>query len=295
MIIFPNRDAVIENIKQNLANQDYNKKVEIDDPHMTSEESMRRINEYFRKRNTLLGKVKNICARTIYQAVTWAENTNTQIVGMDNLKVLDPKQGAIITSNHFNPLENTIIRRFVQRTKTHKRLFIISQDTNLGMKGLVGFLMNNLDIIPLGKSINYLGKTFPDAVKHVIDKGNYILIYPEEEMWFNYRKPRPFKRGTYYYAAKVNAPIISCFVELRDLPSFEPNSDDKIHRVQAILHVLPVIFPDSNKSVKENSYAMMKQDYQQKKDAYEKAYGKSLTYDFSPEDIAGWVGPDKQK
>lgn len=293
MIIFPNRDAVIDNIKQNLKEEKYNSKVEIGDPQMTPEESMQRITEYFKKRETFTGKAKNFCARFIYAAVTWIENINTEVVGMENLKVLDPQQGAIITSNHFNPLENTIIRRFVQKTKTHKRLFIISQDTNLGMKGLVGFLMNNLDIIPMSQSINYLGHTFPKALQKVIDEGNYILIYPEEEMWFNYRKPRPFKRGTYYYAAKINAPIISCFVEMQDLKSFEPNSNKKIHRVKSTLHVLPIIFPDPNKSVKENSIEMMNKDYQQKKAAYEKAYGKKLTYDFDPSDIAGWVGPQK--
>nr|WP_321315792.1 lysophospholipid acyltransferase family protein [uncultured Ligilactobacillus sp.] len=295
MIIFPNRDAVIKNIQKNVANKEYNKKVEIDDPQMTTKESINRINEYFRKRATPIGKVKNLCARAIYRGVTWVENRHTEVVGLENLTALDRKKGAIITTNHFNPLENTVIRRFMNKAKLHKRLFIISQDTNLAMKGLVGFLMNNYDIIPLSKSINYLGQTFPKILKKIINDGNYVLIYPEEEMWFNYRKPRPLKRGTYFYAAKINAPIISCFVELKDLPSFEPNTNDTIHRVKAIVHVLPVIFPDPNKSAKENSLRMMEQDYNQKKEAYEKAYGKKLTYDFEPEDIAGWVEPNADK
>lgn len=289
MLIFPNRKQVIDNIKQNLADHEYNKKVEIGDPQLTLEESMKRINEYYRKRTTLIGKVKNLCARGLYGAITKIENSTTEIIGMENLQVLKPNQGAIITSNHFNPLENTIIESLVKKTKTHKHLYIISQDTNLEMKGLVGFFMNNLDIIPMSKSINYLGRQFPQKLHEVIDNGDYILIYPEEEMWFNYRKPRPPKRGTYYYAAKINAPIISCFVELRNLDSFEPKTAEKIHRVKAILHVLPVIFPDSNKSVKENSYLMMNKDYEQKKAAYEQAYNKPLTYEFDPEDIAGWA------
>ncbi len=33
---------------------------------------------------------------------------------------------------------------------------------------------------------------------------------------------------------------------------------------------------------------MMKKDYKQKKEAYEKAYGKPLEYAFEPSDIAGW-------
>ena len=35
---------------------------------------------------------------------------------------------------------------------------------------------------------------------------------------------------------------------------------------------------------------MCEQDFNQKKEAYEKAYGKELNYDFEYEDIAGWIG-----
>ena len=48
-------------------------------------------------------------------------------------------------------------------------------------------------------------------------------------------------------------------------------------------------YPDPNLSVRENSIAMMNLDYEQRKEAYEQAYGKKLTYDFEPADIAGWV------
>jgi hypothetical protein len=34
-------------------------------------------------------------------------------------------------------------------------------------------------------------------------------------------------------------------------------------------------------------------DYKQRVEAYEKAYKKKLTYDFSQDDIAGWRNPKK--
>ena len=40
---------------------------------------------------------------------------------------------------------------------------------------------------------------------------HWVLIYPEQEMWFNYRKPRPPKRGSYFYAAEAEVPIILVF------------------------------------------------------------------------------------
>ena len=82
------------------------------------------------------------------------------------------------------------------------------------------------------------------------------MIYPEQEMWFNYRKPRYLKPGAYYYASKYNVPIISCFIEIID---------------------------------KENAAWMSERDYSQKKEAYEKAYNKKLDYKFEDDDIAGWI------
>jgi len=35
---------------------------------------------------------------------------------------------------------------------------------------------------------------------------------------------------------------------------------------------------------------MMQTDYEQKKAAYEKAYGKAVDYTFDLSDIAGWIG-----
>ncbi len=35
---------------------------------------------------------------------------------------------------------------------------------------------------------------------------------------------------------------------------------------------------------------MMEKDYEQKKSAYERIYGKKCTYEFAKEDIAGWIG-----
>ena len=54
------------------------------------------------------------------------------------------------------------------------------------------------------------------------------------------------------------------------------------------LLLLDVMMPDPNKTIRENSIYMRDRDYELKKQAYEKAYGKELTYDFDITDIAGW-------
>lgn len=59
----------------------------------------------------------------------------------------------------------------------------------------------------------FMETEFPNQIKNALDENKLVLIYPEQEMWFNYRKPRPCKRGAYLYAVKFNVPVISLFVE----------------------------------------------------------------------------------
>ena len=64
--------------------------------------------------------------------------------------------------------------------------------------------------------------------------------------------------------------------------------NDEFSQVKYIIHVLKPIYPDASLSIRENSIKMAEIDYNQKKEAYEKYYGKALTYDFSYDDIAGY-------
>ena len=34
---------------------------------------------------------------------------------------------------------------------------------------------------------------FMKAVDTILQRGDYILIYPEQSMWWNYKKPKPLK------------------------------------------------------------------------------------------------------
>ena len=147
--------------------------------------------------------------------------------------------------------------------------------------------MNYVGTIPLVNSPNYIGNEFIKHLHDALDKNSWVLIYPEQEMWWNYRKPRKLQRGAYYFAAKQNVPVISTFVEIQDLPRLEKKNPD-FYQTKYIVHVLPVIYPDVTLNLKKRSEKMMEQDYEQKVAAYERVYGKKLDYDFTPWDIAGW-------
>lgn len=284
MILGDRREEVIQNIRRAAQNGEFNIKVELNDPVLTSEQSAEIIQRYLSNHNTLKYEVKSFCARQTANAVTWGINRHTEIVGIENACGITG--GAFVTSNHFSPIDNTVIRHFIKKIGK-KRINIVSQETNLAMTGAMGFLMNYADIIPIANSFHYMQRDFVKILTELLEKDEYILIYPEQEMWFNYRKPRPLKHGAYYYAAKLNAPIISCFVEMQNL---DEEDTDGFCKVKYIVHVLPALYPDPEKSIKANSLEMCEKDYEQKKVAYEKAYGKPLDYTFDETDIAGWMG-----
>ena len=82
-------------------------------------------------------------------------NKDTEIVGLEKLP--DMSKGVIITSNHFGPLENTIIRYLVKKHGNGK-IKVVSQVTNFAMTGPIGLLMNYADTIPISEEPRYLAR-----------------------------------------------------------------------------------------------------------------------------------------
>lgn len=283
MIFGDNRRAVIENIRTCAENGDFHSKVELGDPVLSAEQNRNITDAYLENRKRLTFKLKTAIAVTMAQIATRMINKNTEIVGLE--KIPQNLGGVLITSNHFSPVENTVIRHLTN-TLGRRRLNIISQTTNFAMPGVIGFLMNYADTIPISTEPRYLARDFLSVLKEkLVLRKEAVLLYPEQEMWFNYRKPRPPKGGAYFFAAKLNVPIISCFVEIVDMPK---DDTPEFRQVKYILHVLDVLFPDAEKSVRENTEILSELDYALKKACYETVYGKKLTYTFENSDIAGW-------
>ena len=112
MIIGENKEAVIENIKKATESEEFNKKVEVNDPNLSDEQRDEIINKYLSRRKKITYRLNNRTARMIADTVSWSENKVTEIKGLENIKDIDT--GAIITSNHFNPLDSLIIRKLVK-------------------------------------------------------------------------------------------------------------------------------------------------------------------------------------
>ena len=279
------RRGVIESIKTYAENGDFYQKVEPGDPVLSPSQIHAITARYLAGRTDTVFRIKSCVARAAANIACRVLNRDTDICGLDSVSV--PEGGLIITSNHFSPMENTVIRLLCK--KLNKKLSIVCQASNFAMTGLVGFLMNYADTIPLSAESHYLARDFLSILKESLaEEHRAILLYPEQEMWFHYRKPRPPKSGAYFYAAKLGAPILSCFVEIRDK---DEDANEEFKKVRCILHVLGVLMPDPALSVKENTERLQEADFALKKACYERVYQKPLTYRFDPSDIAGWKNP----
>lgn len=276
---------LVENIRNAIEEGNLNKKIEEGDPILTDEQREKIINQFDNLKTSLRNRTQAYLTRNIADVMTEVINRETEIVGLENIEHIDG--GAIITSNHFSKIDNTIIRYLLHKIGRRKqRFYIIIQETNVMMPGSLGWLMRNCYTIPISKNADYMINNFAPSLEKILKNNDYVLIYPEEEMWFNYRKPRELKIGAYHYAAKFDVPIIPCFIEIIEKDTI---NNSGFYDLKYRLHVLKPIYPDTTLPFKERKEKMRDMDYEMRVHAYEEIYGRKLTSEFNPkEDIAGW-------
>lgn len=199
------------------------------------------------------------------------------VKGYENLEGFN--EGAVITCNHMHHFDNyAILLAFKQYYKKLK-LFRVIKDANFALPGILGIMMRNCNTLPInqeGKNKKTVFKCF-NAVKQLVENKNYkVLIYPEQSMWWNYRKPRPLKNGAFLMAANAKANIIPCFITLNDS---EILGSDGFPVQEFTVNILPVIKYNPDLSAAVNAENMMKENYEAWKNTYEKTYGRILTYE----------------
>ena len=289
MIFGLHRRQVIANIKRNVAKKQFNSKAELHDPVLSKEQTTEIVKKYWKHTSSIGYRIVNPAVRGIFALASQILTGRCKIDGLENLPNTPT---AFVTGNHYNQFDVLLMKKLAM--KKHERLFIIVEASNLAMPYLIGWAVRNFDSFPIDNNFRYLSRIFPKKLAQTLTKTCWILIYPEQELWFNYRKPRPLKKGAYYFAAKLNQPIISTFTEIRTTSRRELFHRD-FYKTRKILHVLPTIYPDPNLKMSENVNRMWQKDYAQKKAAYEKYYGKKLNTDFSYDDIAGFSPKDNKK
>lgn len=197
-----------------------------------------------------------------------------EINGIENFCAV--KSGAILTCNHFSVYDNYAIYRAIRDHIPKKsRLYKVIREGNYtNFPGLFGFLFRHCNTLPLSSNSQTM-KKFLRAVSTLLARGEKILIYPEQAMWWNYKKPRPLQSGAFTLASRNNVPIIPCFITMEDTEK----EQEEGYKVQAYtIWFLPPIYPDQSLSKKENAKLMQEKNYEAWKTLYEKVYKIPLEY-----------------
>lgn len=199
------------------------------------------------------------------------------IEGLENLDGL--KSGAIMTCNHFNAFDSFAIQ-FVydeihKRVKHGKFFRIIKEGNYTSFPGFYGILMRHCNTLPLSSNRHTMNE-FMTAVDHLLAAGNFILIYPEQSMWWNYRKPKPLKKGAFIFATKAKVPVIPSFITMEDSSVID---SDGFPVQEYTIHIAKPIYPQENFTRAENVEYMMNENYAEWKQIYEHAYRIPLQYE----------------
>ena len=194
--------------------------------------------------------------------------------GLENFHNL--KSGAVITCNHFNAFDSFAIQLAYEAADQPNRSFwrVIREGNYTSFPGFYGFLMRHCNTLPLSSNRDTM-KKFMSATNELISTGNFVLLYPEQSMWWNYRKPKPLKSGAYSFAVKNNAPVLPCFITMKDS---DVMGEDGFYVQEYTIHIAEPIYPDTTLSHRKRIDDMMDRNYAVWKEIYEKEYHIALTY-----------------
>ncbi len=197
-----------------------------------------------------------------------------QIVGIENFANLE--SGAVITMNHFNAMDSFAAQLVYEASGQRKRKFyrVIKEGNYTSFPGFYGVLMRNCNTLPLSSNKETM-KKFLAAVNKVLKDGHFVLVYPEQSMWWNYRKPKPLKRGAFNFAVNANVPVLPIFITMEDS---EIMGKDGFPVQEYTIHVGQAIYPRADLKDRANSIFMMEENERIWKEIYEETYGIPLTY-----------------
>lgn len=275
------REEVYERIRDLEKNGIFDLDVEQDPPTIPlTPENV----DYLREKG--LNRIKNVLANRMGEKYLKDLIKNKKLIikdikGLENLE--NVKTGAMITCNHFNPNDFLTIEQVFRKTsqiKTKKLYKVIREGNYTNFPGFPGFLFRNGDTLPLSANTSTMIE-FMKAVDTILQRGDFILIYPEQSMWWNYRKPKPLKIGAYKMASKNNVPVIPIFITMEDSDII---GDDGEPVQEYTVNIAKPIYPNENLSIKENTEKMREENAKVWKEIYENFYKMPLEYTTIKED-----------
>ena len=196
-----------------------------------------------------------------------------EVRGIENFRAVEG--GKIVTCNHFSVGDNYAVWVALRDHMDGKLLYKVIREGNYtNPPKPFGLFMRHCNTLPLSSQLPTM-KKFLKAVSVLLGRGETILIYPEQGMWWNYRKPRPMQDGAFALAARNKAPIVPIFITMEDS---EVIDGDGFPVQEFTLHILPAIYHDPELSPTEAKAKMKQENYEVWVKVYEDFYGKPLVY-----------------
>ena len=196
-----------------------------------------------------------------------------EVRGIENFTAV--KGGKIVTCNHFSVCDNYAVWVALRDHMDGKMLYKIIREGNYtNPPKPFGLFMRHCNTLPLSSQTATM-KKFLRAVKELLGRGETILIYPEQSMWWNYRKPRPIQDGGFVLAVRNKTPIVPIFITMKDSDILD---SDGFFVQEYTINILPAIYPDESLSSSLAKEAMKKENYEAWVRVYEEFYKKPLLY-----------------
>ena len=195
-----------------------------------------------------------------------------EVRGIENFTAV--KGGRIVTCNHFSVGDNYAVWKALCDHMDGRMLYKVIREGNYtNPPKPFGLFMRHCNTLPLSSQISTM-KKFSKAITTLLARGETILIYPEQGMWWNYRKPRPMQDGAFALAVGNKAPIVPIFITMEDSDVLE----EGFFVQEYTLHILPAIYPDTTLSSAEARERMRQENYEAWVKVYEEFYKKPLVY-----------------
>ncbi len=218
--------------------------------------------------------IANLCgARFFEKMIAQKQLIIKEIRGIENFTAVGG--GKIVTCNHFSICDNYAVWKSLCKHMGGKMLYKVIREGNYtNPPPPFGLFMRHCNTLPLSSQASTM-KKFMKAFSILLDRGETILIYPEQGMWWNYRKPRPMQDGAFSLAVRNKKPIVPIFITMEDSDILD---SDGFFVQKYTMNILPAIYPDEKLSSIEARSKMKKENYEAWVRTYEDFYKKPLIY-----------------
>lgn len=224
--------------------------------------------------NKIKNKIANRAATKFFESMIKNRRLIIKEVrGIENFEAV--KGGKIVTCNHFSVGDNYAVWRALRDSMGGKMLYKVIREGNYtNPPKPFGLFMRHCNTLPLSSQPSTM-KKFMRACSALLSRGETILIYPEQAMWWNYRKPRPMQDGAFSLAISNKVPVVPIFITMEDSDILD---EDGFFVQSLTLHILPAIYSDESLARREAREKMREENYRLWVKTYEDTYGIPLVY-----------------